>query len=108
MKIFTKKKISISVLLLVIALLVIDTIIFNYFYDEEKLANDYYEVFINEHGALVPGTYQCSKKNLINKKQYQIRNRDYVTFFCDNGKVVVYRFEKGLGRSAMLSKWEQN
>ena len=105
MKIFTKKNILISVLLMLISILTIEMIILNYFYDEEMLANDYYEIFLNEHGDSVPEIYHCNKQNVINKKQYQIKNRYYVTFFCDNGKAVVYRFKKGLGRSVMLSNW---
>jgi len=77
-------------------------------YDEEKLVSDYYEIFLKEHGDSVPEIYRCDRKNIIDEKRYQIKNRDYVTFFCRNGKFVVYRFEKGFGRSVMLSDWRKN
>jgi hypothetical protein len=60
---------------MLISILTIEMIILNYFYDEEMLVNDYYEIFLNEHGDSVPEIYQCSKQNVINKKQYQIKNR---------------------------------
>ena len=107
MKLVTRKT-MICALLLVISILIVDSVLHNYFYDEENLVNDYYDAFLNEHGALVPLKYHCNKQKIINEKQYQIKNRDYVTFFCDNGKAIVYRFEKGFGRSVVLSDWKQS
>ncbi|MFQ3247042.1 MAG: hypothetical protein ACI9SP_003696 [Arenicella sp.] len=48
---------------------------------------------------------KCNREEIFEQKMYKFTSIDLIEYECSNGLVVVYRFNRGFGRSVMLADW---
>ena len=61
--------------------------------------------FLAQYPDLKDRNIKCNKEEIFEKKLYTFVSVDYIEYHCTNGNAIVYRFDKGLGRSVMLADW---
>lgn len=75
--------------------------------DPHQFAIETYDIFLLEYGdKMVSMNIQCSADNIFLDKNYFVRSNKYVEYYCDNGKAMVYEFDRGPSGLIMLPRWD--
>ena len=79
-----------------------------YGYDEQKLVSDYFEsALLRDFPEVLDPEHEkyCNLDTILANKDYEIKSRDYIQIHCPGGTAVVYVFNQGFGRYALLTSW---
>ena len=78
------------------------------FVNKELLARNYFQTAVfPKYRNDLGNDIECDIEKILKEKSYRFKNNDYVQYECENGTMIVYRFEKGIGRSVLLTRWEK-
>jgi len=100
------KKVVLSIVLLIALLVVVLGLKREDVRDVGAYVSEQYDdVFLRDYPNPLAHNIQCDKGLIISNKSYYFKSADYIEYYCSNGKIIVYRFEKSIGRSVMLADW---
>ena len=77
--------------------------------DKEVVAQHLYKThFEEQYKERIGKDILCDYDAIFTNEDYVYTSPDYVEYYCENGKAVVYLFEKGFGRYVMLASWTES